>query len=283
MRARYVMPLLVPFLGILTLIAFAKYFLNAFKRPRIGSLFFDGLGKTARAVRDNSANWRALDIIYNYRYCAGGWLSTKIDHFWHMNLLNTTALRNRLRLTRLMLIQELMRLSEITDEVRVLSIACGSAQAIIEAAYEIKTKGIKIKIKLLDLDQSGLAAARSFAIQKGVDVELLHRNASNLPADFLPHLVEVVGFLDYRPHPRAVALLERIYRILAPSGVVVTCNIHPNPEQWFVRWVINWWMIYRRPSEVMNLLLESGFIHHNIRLVFEPLKVYLLAVARKPD
>jgi len=61
---------------------------------------------------------------------------------------------------------------------------------------------------------------------------------------FKPNIVEMIGFMDYRPLKQAIALVKRIYNILPNGGKFLTANMIPNPEQYFMKWVINWSMTY---------------------------------------
>jgi hypothetical protein len=43
--------------------------------------------------------------------------------------------------------------------------------------------------------------------------------------DFQPHIIEMVGFLGYRPKKKAIQLISRIKDHLPPEGIFLTCNI----------------------------------------------------------
>ena len=251
--------------------------------PHTNTLFFDGLGKECRKVKDYAASWRAMEIIYNHNFpkkltSVGGILD---EFYWHG--LNCQALRNRYKLVRHELRNAISKFSG-QKEVRILSLACGSAQAVIEVIAEFKSKGTTIKAILVDVDQDALIAAKEWARQYGVSDQIETREANlsgeaNVFGDFKPHIVEMLGFLDYVNKDEAIRFVSDIHEFLDKNGVLVTCNINPNPEQYFIKWVINWSMVYRQPDDLMDIAVKSGF--NNPRIVFEPLKIHSLLIAEK--
>ncbi len=103
--------------------------------------------------------------------------------------------------------------------------------------------------------------------------ETLHVNG------FRPHILEMAGFLDYRPDEKAVALMARIRELLPPNGCFITCHIHPNLERHFLRWVLCWPMIYRRKADFLRLIEESG--KWLVRDITEPQAIHTVAVCIK--
>ncbi|MFA5318880.1 MAG: hypothetical protein WC387_00765, partial [Candidatus Paceibacterota bacterium] len=59
----------------------------------------------------------------------------------------------------------------------------------------------------------------------------------------------------------------------------LTCNIAPNFEQHFLKWVINWPMIYRSPRELADVIEQACF--DDFRLIYEPLMIHGIVVAHK--
>ena len=98
--------------------------------------------------------------------------------------------------------------------------------------------------------------------------------------------METVGFVDYRSKQKAIALVKRIHNILPRGGKFITANMHANSEQFFMKWVINWSMIYRRPQQLARILYDGGFNGifdgEKTRIIFEPLKLHMGAICSKP-
>jgi hypothetical protein len=246
--------------------------------PFINTLWMDGLGPVMRQVKEGAASWKALDLIYNYRFGTSG----LIDDFW-LGMINGQAVRNRLKLAK-QEIRRAIRTFSSEAEVRIVSLACGSAEGVLEEIARFKEKGIIVRALLVDMDQTALEYAERLARQLEVadQVETIKANVfkvSRLAADFHPHVIEMLGLLDYLPQDRAIWLADRIKSVLLPGGLFLTCNIRPNVEQFFLKWVINWPMIYRTSQELAEVASQAGF--EDFRLIYEPLRVHGLVIARK--
>lgn len=247
--------------------------------PQINSLWFDGLGSYNRSIKEGAASWKALDIIYNYEFGS----SSIVDDFW-IGMMNAQAVRNRFKLVRQEVRRAILRFSDHNKEVRLISLACGSSQAVVEVMAEFKAKGVMVKTLLVDVDQGALDYARGLAERYGVLGQIEMRRASvaqvvKFSRGFKPQVIEMLGLLDYIPPDKAIHLVTKIRESLVPKGVFLTCNIAPNLEQHFLKWVINWPMIYRDASELEEIACEAGFSDY--RLIYEPLKIHGLMIAQK--
>lgn len=246
--------------------------------PKINTVWFDGFGANNRGIKEGASTWRALDIIYNYEFGS----SSIVDDFW-IGMMNAQAVRNRLKLAKQELKKAIMKFAD-HKEVRIISLACGSAEAVIQIMAEFKTKGITVRTVLIDIDQTALDYAKHLAIQHGVSdqIQIFCTSAAQivkLSRDFRPHIVEMLGLLDYIPHDKAIRLVSKIRESLEPKGMFLTCNIAPNPERHFLKWVINWPMIYRTADDLMEIATKSEFSKY--RLIYEPLKTHGLLIAQK--
>jgi hypothetical protein len=230
-------------------------------------------------------HWRALDIAYNYKFQEGTNFTTKITNFW-LNIKNAQAIRNRLKLVKKELRQEIQNLSDKKLEIRLLSIAAGSAQGVIETMSEFRQKGILIKAIFLDLDPSAIEYSRQMAQIFGIVNQITFINESvkeleEAVGDFKPNIIEMVGFLDYRPKDKAINLIGKINRLLDSAGVALISNIAPNIERYFLYQVMNWPMIYRFPDELADVIVQGGFNPKSYEIVYEPLKIHGIAICRK--
>jgi len=284
-KRRWLYILFLPVMWLLTIyVMIKKTICKAFSRsnPKINSFWFDGLGLSPRKVKENAASWQALDEIYNYNFDHSITPGTLVDNFWE-GIMNCQAVRNRFKLVKQELRRAILRFSN-HEEVRLISLACGSAQAVIEVLAELKTKRIIVRVVLLDIDQSALDYAMGLAKKHGVldQIKLVRASVSRvvkISRDFKPQVIEMVGFLDYIPQEKAIRLVTKIRESLEPKGVFITSNIAPNSEMRFIHWVVNWSMVYRTPEELAEVIVEAGF--SNYRLIYEPLKIHGLAIAQK--
>lgn len=269
---------------VLTLwVIFKKKLFNFFgATPHVNTMWFDGLGQYNAAIKEGVASWRALDIIYNY-FERGE--KTPVDSFW-IGMVNAQAVRNRLKMVTAEIYQlSLCIAKEREQEVRIFSIACGSAQAVVEALARLKADGIIARALLTDIDESALQYAQRLATSYGVDdqVSVVQSPASKmfrLMEEFQPNIVEMVGLMDYLPHKQAVRIAKQIYRGLGHTGgFFIAANIRNNPERYFLKWVIDWDMIYRSPVELASVIGEAGF--DTLRIFYEPHKVHGIVVAER--
>jgi SAM-dependent methyltransferase len=272
----------LPLMWLLTIwVAFKKKILGI--NPKINTFWFDGLSPFCRKAKEEAGTWRALELIYNFKFGQQDGIGGRISDYW-FGMINAQAVRNRLKLVKHELTKAIKEIAKKEKEVRLLSLASGSAQGIIEVVTELKE--IDIKVVLLDLDPTAIEYSRNLARKYGVEekITFITGNLLNLERvanEIKPHIIEMVGFLDYRPHAKAVRLIRRIYESLMPGGRFITANICPNPEQYFLKWVSDWAMIYRRPEELGGILIEGGFTPENCRIICEPHRVHAVAICRK--
>lgn len=249
--------------------------------PKTNFYFFDGVSKNCREIKDNAAGWRALDIIYNYR--KGN--ENPFADFWY-DLRSSQGTRNRIKLIKFLLLRNIKEISKNNKEVRLISIASGSAQGIIEVIDEAKRNGIIVKAVLIDLDLIALEHSRKLAQEMKVEDQVIFINKTTsfinkIGREFKPHLIEVVGFLEYRPFNKALELIRSTYQILENEGILLISHIAPNLESFFLKEVINWLMIYRKPKEVAKLLSLADFNLKNCSFYWEPLKIHYTVECKK--
>lgn len=251
--------------------------------PAINTVWYDGLGLECRRVKEYATTWKAMDMIYNHPFPQRRTFRGLIDEFY-WNSMNCQALRNRFKLIKVELRSAIAQADCTEGEIRIISLACGSAEASIEIIAECKTRGKLVRAVLVDIDPDALARAEKLAGDYGVEdqIETLKESAfliSEISPVFKPHIIGMFGLFDYLSQEEAIILSGKILASLPPGGIFLTCNISPNPEQHFLKWVINWPMVYRTSDDLADVASSSGF--HEYRLIYEPLKIHGLLIARK--
>ncbi|MFI5260686.1 MAG: class I SAM-dependent methyltransferase family protein [Candidatus Paceibacteria bacterium] len=255
--------------------------------PKTNSWFFDGLSINGRKVKDGSARWPALEAVYNFREGEGGTRFVRaIDSFW-LHIRNAQAVRNRLSIVEQSLLKAILKVAETKEgdePVRILSIAAGSGQAVIETVERLYRAGVRCEVVLIDQDESALTYARKLAAEHGLEaiVDARKGNAVAFYRElhgFVPDIIEMCGLMDYLDDKLAIALIKKIRRYLHMDGFFLTCHIHPNLESYFLRYVINWGMLYRTKHQLADLLVEGGFL--SAKLYTEPHLIHSVAVAQK--
>jgi len=274
--------LFLPIMWLLSLWVLLKK--KLFGKLKINTFWFDGLSVPCRKIKEGAGSWRALDIIYNYDFGKDKSINGKVSDFW-IGIINAQAVRNRLRLSKYLLREQIEKFSRY-KEVRILSIASGSAQGLIEVIKKFKDKNIIVRAALLDLDPTAIEYSRRTAKEMSVEAQItfLNKSVSVLEEEirsFDPHIIEMIGFLDYRPYHKAIKLIQRVRNLLLPGGVFLVSNTRYNPEAFFLKWVIDWSMIYRSPKKLSEIIIKAGFKSENCEMIYEPFKIHGIAICRK--
>ncbi|MBI1971573.1 MAG: methyltransferase domain-containing protein [Candidatus Wildermuthbacteria bacterium] len=271
----------LPFMWALIVWVMAKKTLFGVK-PVTNTFWFDGVSPICRQIKEGAATWQALYLIYNHLFGVYG----RVTDFW-LSMRNAQAVRNRKKLVTSVLIYHLLGFPK-DENVRILSLASGSAQSIVETLKTLKERGRKAEAVLVDIDHHALnhsaKLAQSHGVEKQItlvelDIRDLLRPERSLTGTF--NVVEMVGWLEYDKDRRVENLLRRVRSLMAKDGVLITGTIDKNPERWFLHWVIDWKMIYRSKEALLKLLQKAGFIESDFAIVTEPQGIFHIAVCRK--
>ena len=247
--------------------------------------------KSAEEVIEHATTHRALEVLYNHgRTNKSNGLTQKIAHIiWFGVLNNSIAVRNRLKLTKKELIKALFDLEDNGDSktVNILSIASGSARAIIEVLNSINGYKKEISAKFLDKNPKAIEYSKELAddLTKKYELKWINDTAGNFYKHYHnggnPDIIEMVGLLDYFDETKSITMLSFIYEYLNEGGFLITANIIHNREQKFISKVVGWPMVYRSPENLIDSALAAGFIPQNIKIVCEPLKIHAVLIAKK--
>lgn len=248
--------------------------------------FVDGISSNSRRVKDGARKWNALDAVYNFTDGEGSnVLIRAADDFW-MRVRSAQAVRNRLLIVKREMISAISKVSKASGRnspVRILSIAAGSGQAVIEAVEELQKVGIVCEILFFDCDESALEHSLVLAEEHGITNVSIYKGDAPLfdraLHGFQPDIIEMCGLMDYLRTSLAVALVKKIHRYLKQDGFFITCHIHPNSERYFLYQVVNWGMLYRTRGELYDILVDGGFL--GAKLYTEPHRIHSVAVSQK--
>ncbi len=250
-----------------------------------------------RQLRADVTTASALTPTYSYnRYCreAKGGKLTLGDRaflFW-INQPDGQAVRNRLRMVHQFIGDELERIFKdrgVRYEIKVLSLACGSAEATIRAvqAFNLRYPQARVEVTLVDLNRGSLRQAGELARHCGVKITTICMNLR----DYLPtvpdhsfDVIEEVGFRDYRLKASAQWYSAEERRVLRIGGALVTSSIAPSLGAPVVRSVTNWPYLIRRPlTEFKPLVVGPGdlFGLDEAKFYKEPWGIHYLCVAHR--
>lgn len=258
-------------------------------RPRFNSPFFDGSGgPQCRAAKEGAMGWRAMRAVYN------GPFVHPADRFWLLGMRNPMGTRNRLRTVSRLLSAEIDRVLAEKGSVTIVSLACGSAEAVVRATAALGEKKSLVKLVVLDVADDALEYVRGECARAGVEVTTVKANILRLaaavksgrrPAGLAPitdllgqvDIVEMVGLLDYLKDEQALPVFAAVRELLVPGGLFVTANAMPNPEIPFLHWCSDWDMVYRRWDQ-LEALCAKVFVAEACP---EPARAQVVAVCRK--
>jgi len=246
--------------------------------------------ESADEVIEHATTHRALEVLYQHGHPhKSRSISQKFFHYIWFHSNNSRGVRNRLRLVKRELKKHFSELVNERKDIEVLSIASGSARAVIEALAESGAVG-NINIKGIFVDKS----VEAIKYSKELAEKLLFNNHNltwvndtvgnffkkdNLENRF--DAVEMVGLLDYFDDKKVEMTFHSIRKSLKTGGILVTANIVENSEQKFVTNAIGWSMVYRNAQRLAKLLYQAGFEYDKMEVFYEPLKVHVVIVVKK--
>lgn len=205
------------------------------------------------------------------------------------NLPGPQSIRNRLFLVYRNILEELTKQAKSKDEIRMLVLACGSAEATFFALRDflLGHPGHKVSLVLVDKSRSSLRRAMRLAEHLG-----LANNVTCVEKDLRDYLksaaaesfdiVEMVGFFDYRPAKSIIGLSAAVLRVVRIGGVFITANTAPAPchDEFVVRFLIGWpGLVRRTEEEFAELLRQAGW--EMIRTVMESHRIHTVATCSK--
>jgi len=251
--------------------------------------YVDGISINSRRVKEGAARWPALDTVYNF-HASGAEGSNAlvrwVDDMW-LHVRNAQAVRNRLKIAKHELRKAIITVQRghRKEPARVLSLAAGSAQGVLEVVAELSKDGIEVEVLLVDQDLSALSYALTLAKHLNIHDRVRAEEGdivffTKVTRDYEPDIIEMLGLLDYFRTSMAIKLIRKIWSKLPPNGLFLTCHVHPNHEAYFLDHVVDWKMLYRTRGELEDILTEGRFVG-GIRFITEPQGIHTVAVARK--
>jgi hypothetical protein len=278
-----------------------QVFLKADKRKWPVAKYLYLPSKYVTFLKHHAMEWTAIEAIYT----ENDWLQKKVS-IWERfvtsilcRVENIVATRNRLRNTKREMFWEILdQLRHDKDEIRIVSLASGSARSSIEviaAILKIHPELLnRFKLWFVDADPKAYDFAKQLAAEKfpGLEQHLEFwqtkisgkaeglKKLSEFLAKIKPTIVEMVGFGDYLSDEKAIGIFSAIYANLEPGGLLITNNVKPNDEQRFLEVVVTWTMINREEEAVLANLAKAGFVV--VKTLNEPTDIQTVYAARKP-
>ena len=261
--------------------------------PRSAQKFIKKTHRSANDVIEERTTYYALDILYKDGIKENATnLINKLFHKIWFGTNNSKAVRNRLRLTKREISKQLERLlASKKKRIKILSIASGSARAIVEVLDKAKDRIDKKKIEVifLDKDHKAIEYSQRLASSKNLlsffELKWINDTAGSffrsLDEDNTFDIIEMVGLIDYFSDEKALQMFSHVNKHLSEDGLFITANISDNRERPFVTKVIEWSMVYRSAEQLGEVLSRANFNNNKMGLFYEPLKIHCVAVCIK--
>lgn len=246
---------------------------------------------SAKRVIDNKTTHKALEILYNNGESFGESRTFKerIFHKVWFSTNNSKGVRNRLKIVRNEIRKKIEKLITEKKDIKILSIASGSARAVLEAIHDSNIpKSCNVSVTFLDKNQTALEYSkelcREFEIPSNYELRWVNDTASNFKKYFdkkKPNIIEMVGLLDYFTKEKTKDIFSIIKKNIDDDGMFIAANITDNSERKFITNLIGWDMDYKSPNDLLSIALYANFKPDNIIVYYEPLKVHSVIVIKK--
>jgi cyclopropane fatty-acyl-phospholipid synthase-like methyltransferase len=220
--------------------------------------------------------WRAMRICYENREP-----QDFIDKIILKDAVLTLSARNRKK----MAVREIGSLIDkysVTGDVHIVGIGTGPGFNVLEAMVDAKSD--KVFAYCIDEDADAFAYGKELVESLGLAkrVRYIKGNAVNLEhlLEIVPHVVKMVGILEYLTDDQVRDLMRVSYRKLRSGGsVLVNSMLDRHGVDRYLRRVFDWKLNYRSPQQVVRLFKDCGFTDFTVRN--DPLGVYSIIVASK--
>lgn len=225
----------------------------------MGSAFMQ---RTNLKPRGYAGDAQMMDMIYDDAF-QGRWVFNKLMHKHPIAHPGAQAVRNRRVLVPQML--HAARVGRPTP-LRVLSVACGPARELADL-FKAPRDCAELSITLLDQDdealQTALSTVKGLETRLGTRIEarVVNQSVRTLlkEADLAArlgrfHFIYTMGLFDYLTPPVARAVLERLYALLEPGGLILVGNYHvSNRSRYYMAYWLDWALYYRTEDEMLEM------------------------------
>jgi hypothetical protein len=181
------------------------------------------------------------------------------------------AVRSRKDLVKAELHELITNRGNGSRPIRVLSIAAGPAQELVELLHELPTLPVPVEVVLFEQDKNALAHAwRRLQALGGtrtagmLQVTFLHDSIKRLLRDdilFKPFgsfdFVYTCGLYDYLQHRTAVVLTRRLAAATARGGRLLVANMVDHPTRWLMEFHLDWTLVYRTHAEMLDVAAQA--------------------------
>jgi Putative methyltransferase len=249
---------------------------------RFSSFFFNKNSETIEGIQKNVGNASALHLLYLLRRRQSGKF---LERFW-TNIPIIQGVQNRAVLVRSLVKKAVRRQYLRVGEVNILELAAGLAEPLIWALKDLEHEKMVGKVLLTDISRDSLedacAIARSLELRVVPQIERLnllkHSKVYSLVKKEDPHILEMIGFIDYLDDVNVLELLRVIQEALSDGATIIVGNVIPTWERYFIEKAYGWpKMYYRTPERLAELMREVRF--REVTVEAEPVNRFCIGTA----
>lgn len=251
------------------------------------------MSRTNIKPRGYAGDSEMMRMIYENIY-SGDTTFGKILNRYGLNVPAAQSVRNRRLMIPEVLRKAYKEFSESNKEIfRFMSVACGPA-------YEVSNLFVSAddaknyQCTLLDQDTDALeeAMANIHNIEKVLNHEIQVVTINDSVRTMLKtpdihklwgsfHFIYSMGLFDYLTQPVAKAVIESIYSMLEPGGIMLIGNYHVNNlSRLFMEYWLDWVLYYRTEKEMTDLLCDTNA--KDVSVFFEEAGCQIFLLAQKP-
>lgn len=222
--------------------------------------------------------WRSMNIVYENRRPVD-WMDRMAVRY------NPIAMdsRNRRKLVTAKL-TELLKGLQNEPKIQLLGIGAGPGLHLQDAVIRSAVPVEKVRISLIDLDSDAFEFGRQCAKERGLQdiVEFVQGDAREIRRvlpDVSPHVVKIVGLIEYLTDEQVVQLLSAMRDVIQPEGRLLTHGLVDRYNSGpFLARAFGLKHFHRTEHDVAALLTAAGFkvatVHHT------PMQMYPVLISR---
>jgi SAM-dependent methyltransferase len=223
--------------------------------------------------------WKAMEIIYQNAPPINF-----IDAISIRDACFPIGIRNRKKLVT-KIISDLIKSHCPSGCVVIVGVGAGPGTNIQEAILQSGVDKYQVAAYLIDTDSEAFDYGREAAKKRGLS-EVVHfiqgdaREVRKHVPNISPHIVKMIGILEYLNDDQVLDLLKAMHPVLSPGGCVITHSLEDvyNARPFLAR-AMNWHIYTRTPEHVSELLRRAGF--PEITAKAEPMGIYTILVGKK--
>jgi extracellular factor (EF) 3-hydroxypalmitic acid methyl ester biosynthesis protein len=236
--------------------------------------------RTNLKPRGYAGDSEMMRMVYLNQY-QGNSTFEKLMHKFPLEQPGAQSVRNRKKIV-VDVLNKLKNTNNISSQqkIKILSLACGPAIEIEDILASSEDKD-NYCFTLFDQDNAALGEAadlicgveNKFNIKVNVNylkasVRLMIANKKLKRKIGTFHFIYSLGLFDYLTQRVARAVLESLYQLLEPGGIIIIGNFHiSNRSKYFLDYWLDWSLIHRNEDELLDLL--RGFPSAKGSIFFE--------------